>query len=91
MMERKVGIVVLQRPPIDRARLDAYLTSHLIDPSPLRTDSFDEFMMARQKRLLKLIEQAIGKSIYSGNIKEEGDDAEVDEDTVEAELTIPNA
>jgi len=78
-------------PPIDRARLDAYLTSHLIDPSLLRTDNFEEFMMARQKRLLALIEQATGKSIYSGNIKEEGDDAEVDEDTVEAELTIPNA
>ena len=37
------------------------------------------------------IEQATGKLTYSGSIKEEGDDAEVDEDTVEAELTITNA
>jgi hypothetical protein len=47
-------------------------------------------MMARQKQLLTLIEQATGKPIYSGDIKEEGEDAEVDKDTVEAELTIPN-
>jgi hypothetical protein len=77
-------------PPIDRARLDAYLTSHLIDPMLLRSDNFDAFMMARQKRLLTLIEQATGKLIYRGDVKEEGEDAEVDEDTVEAELTISN-
>jgi hypothetical protein len=45
-------------------------------------------MMARQKRLLTLIEQATRKPIYRGDIKEEGEDAEIDEDTVEAELTI---
>jgi hypothetical protein len=78
-------------PPIDCVRLDGYLTSHLIDPSLLRADNFDAFMVARQKHLLTLIEQATGKPAYSGNIKEEGDDAEVDADTVEAELTISNA
>lgn len=78
-------------PPIDRAKLDAYLASHLIDPSLLRADNFDAFMTARQKQLLTLIEQAIGKPIYRGDIKEEGEDAEMDEDTVEAELTISNA
>ena len=77
-------------PPIDRERLDAYLTSHLIDPSLLRADDFDAFMMARQKQLLTLIEQATGKPIYRGDVKEEGEDAEVDRDTVEAELTISN-
>ena len=30
-------------PPIDRDRLDGYLTSHLIDPSLLRADRFDDF------------------------------------------------
>ena len=75
-------------PSIDRARLDAYLTSHLIDPSLLRSDSFDAFMVDRQKRLLTLIEQATGKTAYSGNVQEEGEDVEGDEDTVEAELTI---
>ncbi len=48
-------------------------------------------MTARQKRLLTLIEQATGRPTYSGNIKEEGVDAELDEDTIEAELTISNA
>jgi hypothetical protein len=75
-------------PPIDRERLDSYLRSHLIDPSLLRADSFDAFMADRQKRLLALIEQATGKAAYAGTVKEEGEDAEGDEDTVEAELTI---
>ena len=78
-------------PAIDRARLDAYLTSHLIDPSLLRADAFDVFMVERQKRLLALIEQATGKAVYSGNVQEEGEDVEADEDTVEAELTIAPA
>ena len=78
-------------PSIDRARLDAYLTSHLIDPSLLRSDSFDTFMVERQKKLLALIEQATGKAAYSGNVPEEGEDVEADEDTVEAELTIATA
>ena len=75
-------------PSIDRARLDAYIASHLIDPSLLRADDFDAFMVERQKRLLALIEQATGKAAYSGNVQEEGEDVEADEDTVEAELTI---
>ena len=75
-------------PPIDAERLDVYLTSHLIDPSLLRADSFEAFMADRQKRLLTLIEQATGKAAYAGNVQEEGEDVEGDEDTVEAELTI---
>jgi hypothetical protein len=43
-------------PPIDPKQLDGYLTSHLIDPSLLRTDRFEDFMMDRQKKLLALIE-----------------------------------
>ena len=78
-------------PSINRARLDTYLTSHLIDPSLLRADSFDAFMVERQKRLLALIEQATGKAAYCGNVQEEGEDVEADEDTVEAELTIATA
>ena len=45
-------------------------------------------MADRQKRLLALIEKAIGKAAYTGDVQEEGDDVEADEDTVEAELTI---
>jgi hypothetical protein len=75
-------------PPIDPGRLDGYLVSHLINPSLLRADSFDAFMTDRQKKLLALIERATGKAAYIGDVAEEGEDVEVDEDTMEAELTI---
>ena len=78
-------------PAIIRERLDVYLTSHLVDPSLLRSDKFDDFMADRQKRLLALIEQATGKAAYSRSFQEEGEDSEADEDTVEAELTIAAA
>jgi hypothetical protein len=78
-------------PSIDSTRLDLYLKSHLIDPSLLRADGFDDFMEDRQKQLLSLIEQATGKAAYTGTVPEEGEDVEADEDTVEAELTIAAA
>jgi hypothetical protein len=78
-------------PSIDGKRLDSYLKSHLIDPSLLRSDSFDACMEDRQKQLLALIEQATGKAAYTGSVQEEGEDVEADEDTVEAELTIAAA
>jgi hypothetical protein len=78
-------------PPIDRDRLDGYLTSHLINPSLLRTDSFDAFMADRQKRLLELIERATGRVAYAGAVQEEGEDMDADQDTIEAELTISGA
>jgi hypothetical protein len=76
-------------PSIDSHRLDVYLNSHLIDPSLLRSDSFDGFMVDRQKRLLGLIEQATGKAAYAGEAQEEGIDIEADEDMFEAEMIIP--
>jgi hypothetical protein len=75
-------------PSIEPEKLDAYITSHLIDPSLLRIDNFDAFMKDRQKRLLLLIEQATGKAAYIGDVKEEGEDVEADEDAAEAKLTI---
>ena len=54
----------------------------------LRSDSFEVFMADRQKRLLNLIEQATGKGVYMGDVQEEGLDVEVDENTVEAEMTM---
>ena len=78
-------------PPIDRERLDAFLKSHLIDPSLLRSDNFDAFMIDRQKRLLALIEQATGRAAYMGAVPEEGDDVEADPDTIEANLIISAA
>lgn len=75
-------------PPIERERLNTYLSSHLIDPTLIRTDNFDTFMADRQKRLLALIEQATGKVAYAGDVKEEGEDVGADEDALEAEMTI---
>ncbi len=77
-----------QTPAIERDRLDTYLRSHLVEPTILRSDDFEAFMVDRQKRLLGLIEQATGKAAYAGEEKEEGVDVEVDEDTVEADMVI---
>jgi hypothetical protein len=73
-----------ETPPIMPANLNLYLSSHLIDPSLLRTDDFARFMRDRQERLLALIEQATGQSVYRGD----GQEAETDEETAEAELTM---
>ncbi|MER9330601.1 DUF262 domain-containing protein [Mesorhizobium sp. M0488] len=75
-------------PAINGLNLDAYLESHLIDPSLLRADAFDSFMADRQKRLLALIESAMGKEAYKGDVPEEGEDDERDDDGIEAEMTI---
>ncbi len=65
-----------ETPPIRRERLDAYLNSHLIDPELLRADDFEQFMADRQKKLLHLIERATGKTVYQGDIPDEGEDVE---------------
>ena len=75
-------------PAIDRKNLDAYLRSHLINPDILRSDDFDTFMTDRQRQLLRLIEQATGKTAYTGEIPEEGVDVEGDADMVEADMVI---
>ena len=75
-------------PSIASDKINVYLRSHLIDPSLLRGDSFEAFMVDRQKQLLALIEKATGKVAYTGSVQEEGEDVEADVDTVEAELTI---
>lgn len=76
-------------PPIAADKLDNYLNSHLIDPSLLRADAFDAFMEDRQKRLLSLIEQAMGKAAYTGNVPEEGEDNDATEDSAEAGILLP--
>lgn len=75
-------------PSIDPEKLEDYLKSHLIAPTFLRSNRFDDFMADRQKKLLALIEQATGKNAYIGSFMDEGKDVEADDDTVEAELTI---
>ena len=76
-------------PPIASEKLDGYLQSHLIDPALLRADKFEALMEDRQRRLLGLIEHAMGKVAYSGNVPEEGEDTETIEDDAEAALLLP--
>ena len=57
-------------PPLPTATLDDHLASHLIDPALLRADDFHAFIAAREKGLLKLIEQATGRSAYRGDADE---------------------
>jgi hypothetical protein len=76
-------------PAIEKAKLNEYLSSHMINPDLLRADKFAEFMDDRQMRLLGLIEKATGKSAYTGPFEDEGEVAEVDDDAAESELTIP--
>lgn len=78
-------------PPITSEKLNFYLTSHLITPSLLHADQFDDFMTDRQKQLLALIKQATGKAPVIEDMQEEGEDVETDEDTIEAEHTIAGA
>ena len=53
-----------------KALRDDHLTSHLIDPALLRANDFPAFIAAREKALLKLIEQATGRSAYRGDADE---------------------
>jgi len=75
-------------PAIQRTRLDVYLRSHLMDTDLLRSDSFEAFLADRQRRLLGLIELATGKPAYTGEAGEEGDDVDVEENSLEAGMTI---
>lgn len=43
--------------------IDRFLESHGINPSLLKSDSFDVFVVDRAKRLLNLIEVAMGKAV----------------------------
>ena len=54
----------------DAARLDTILESHLIVPTLLRKDNFDDFLRERAAALLGLVERATGKQV-SGRDSEE--------------------
>lgn len=71
--------------------LGAHLASHLIDPTLLQMDAFDSFIAVCQAHLLALIEQAIGKDSYRGDVAKDGVDVEQDDDEIETELTMAAA
>lgn len=64
---------------ISSERMDDILRSHVIEPSVLRADNFYDFLKAREKALLDLIEKAMGKSSVSDTYQ----DVEDDTDTIE--------
>jgi hypothetical protein len=47
--------------------------AHLVEPSLVRTDDFESFMRDRQRKLLRVIEEAMGKPAYDGEVPEEGE------------------
>jgi len=75
-------------PAIPADKIDQFLKSHLIDPVLLRSNNFEMFMADRQRKLLALIEEAMGKSAYTGEVAEEGEDIEGDEVSLESGLTL---
>ncbi|MDQ2802194.1 MAG: hypothetical protein M3Y41_05725 [Pseudomonadota bacterium] len=86
----KLEVGGVETPPIAPRNLDAVLQSHLIEASLLRTDNFEAFMRDRQQRLIGLVEQATGQSVHRGEPEEE-QEAENDDETAEAELTMAAA
>lgn len=68
---------------IDDVTMDAIVQSHLINPSLLRADSFQEFYADRKIALLRVIEAAMGKAAADAALVETDDD-EDDEDDGEA-------
>ncbi len=54
---------LIQDPPIERAALDGYLTSHCIPVKELRADEFQGFIKERRKALLQLIADATGHAV----------------------------
>lgn len=77
-----------ETPGIRRETLDQFLRSHLVDPNILRSDDFSGFMADRQRRLLRLIEHAIGKSAFASETAEEGEDLAQGEDSSGAAPTL---
>jgi hypothetical protein len=52
-----------QQVQISDEEMNKILESHHISPSLIRQDSFDEFILDRQARLLSLVERAMGKEV----------------------------
>ncbi len=65
--------------------MDEILRSHLIDPSHLRTDQFEQFYQARKAALLSLVSSAMGKPLspLQEAVPEDVEDEEEDEDDSE--------
>lgn len=56
-------IQTIRNKGLSENEIDEALSSHNINPTLLKTDEFDAFIIDRAKRILNLIEQAMGKSV----------------------------
>ncbi|MGI6073798.1 MAG: GmrSD restriction endonuclease domain-containing protein [Fermentimonas sp.] len=56
-------IQAIRNKGIEEEKIDIALESHCINPMLLKNDSFDAFIVDRAKRLLSLIEDAMGKAV----------------------------
>jgi hypothetical protein len=71
--------------PVSQDEMDKILASHLIDPSLLRADNFNDFYQTRKASLLEIIADAMGKPlIASGGEAPVEDEEDQDEDDPEA-------
>ncbi|MDX8402018.1 MAG: hypothetical protein R8K47_05240, partial [Mariprofundaceae bacterium] len=48
------------------SEMDKLLESHALSPELLRADNFEDFLADRRRRLVALIEQAMGKAVIPG-------------------------
>ena len=62
---------------LDDAAMDQLLESHALSPELLRNDLFDDFLEDRRRRLSRLVEMAMGKSVVQ--VSGVADHAEEDE------------
>ena len=58
---------------------DAILKSHAIEPSFLHADDFGGFYEQRKKRLIAMIEAAMGKPVISSSAEAPAEDLDEDE------------
>jgi len=65
--------------------MNAILRSHFIDPEALRSDDFSGFFEKRREALLKLVEEAMGKTIERGFKQDEDAEGLNDDAFVDAE------
>jgi hypothetical protein len=65
---------------ITRAEQDAILSTHLIDPTLLRTNDFYGFYERRKRDLIRLVEESMGKAVIVATAELPADDAIGDEE-----------
>lgn len=61
---------ILANHNVDEDDLDKHLKTHLVSPQLLKSDEYDDFILDRSKKLLNLIEKAMGKAVVGRDSEE---------------------